>query len=486
MKVQTSYISPVCLLSIALITSQRIKSVEKEQTTEQKTPYNVLFLMADDMRPELGCYGVSEIKTPNIDRLAESGVLFQNAHCNAPVSGSSRASLLTGLYPNYPKRFVSFNASASKDAPDAIPLSRWFTDHGYQTISNGKVFHNLEDHADSWSETPWRVNPKGHGSDWAEYNKWEVWMNDASGRTIHPKTMRGPFCEMAEVPDSAYDDGKATLRTINDLQRLKAKGEPFFLACGFWRPHLPFNAPKKYWDLYERNEIQLADNRYLPKGLPKEVTGSQEIFGYARVGDTADESFQREAKHGYYASISYVDAQIGAILEALDRLGLSENTIVVLLGDHGWHLGEHTFFGKHNLMHRATHVPLIIRVPGGKRGKAEAMVEFVDIYPTLCDLCQLPTPGKQLQGESMTPILRNIKEEIKENVYIQWNGGENAVNQNYNYAEWNKADGRVNRMLFDHKIDKEENVNRAKDPAYNLVIDSFSEFLKEKKRSLNK
>lgn len=440
---------------------------------------NVLFLMADDLRPELGCYGVEEVKTPNIDRLAAGGVLFGNAYCNVPVSGASRASLLTGVYPRYPNRFVAFDAWACRDAPEAVPISHWFTDHGYYTISNGKIFHNIRDHADSWSEYPWRVHPEGYGKDWADYNKWELWMNDASGRTINPKTMRGPFCEAADVPDSAYDDGKGALRTIADLKRLKERGEPFFLACGFWRPHLPFNAPKKYWDMYRREDIPLADNRYRPEGLPGRVQGSREIFAYARVDDTDDDAFQREAKHGYYASVSYVDAQIGLILDALDSLGLAENTVVVLLGDHGWHLGEHTFWGKHNLMDRATRVPLIVRVPGVKPKTVRRVVEFVDLYPTLCELCGLDEPEGQLDGVSLVPLLLNRRNGTKEHVYIQWEGGDNAVDVRYNYAEWPNRNGNKERMLFDHKIDPQENRNRAGEQRYERIMDRSSQFLKK-------
>ena len=238
-----------------------ISSILRAQ--QDASQMNVLFIMADDMRPELGCYGVDVVKTPNMDRLAASGVLFQNAYCNIPVSGASRASLLTGVYPHYPDRFISFSAYASKDCPEAIPISGWFTRNGYHTISDGKVFHHISDHADSWSEPPYRNHPNGYDVYWAEYNKWELWMNSESGKTINPKTMRGPFCESADVPDTAYDDGKLANRAIRDLKRMKEAGKPFFLACGFWKPHLPFNAPKKYWDLYKREEIPLATNRFL-------------------------------------------------------------------------------------------------------------------------------------------------------------------------------------------------------------------------------
>lgn len=444
---------------------------------------NVLFIMADDLRPELGCYGVKEIKTPNIDRLAASSVLFQNAYCNVPVSGASRASLLTGVYPCYPNRFMAFDAWASKDYPSAVPISRWFTDHGYYTISNGKIFHNIKDHDDSWSEYPWRVNPEGYGADWADYNKWEIWMNKESGNTINPKTMRGPFCESADVPDTAYDDGKGAIRTILDLHRLKKKGKPFFLACGFWRPHLPFNAPQKYWDLYKRDEIPLAGNQYLPSGLPKKVTGSREIFSYARVENTTDEAFQREAKHGYYACVSYIDAQIGLILDALEELELDKNTIVVLVGDHGWALGEHTFWGKHTLMDKATHVPLIIKAPGMKPGKSKSLVQFVDLYPTLCELTGLPEPENQLQGKSVVPVLKNPRSSVHNQVYIQWAGGDNVVDGRYSYTQWlTKAGGDF--MLFDHKQDKAENHNVASNPKNRTLMERFSKIISEIKHQL--
>lgn len=445
---------------------------------------NVLFLMADDMRPELGCYGIEAVKTPNLDRLASTGVLFQNAYCNIPVSGASRASMLTGKYPKYPGRFTHYAARASKDCPEAIPLSGWFTSHGYYTLSDGKVFHHIEDHSDSWSEPPYRLHPKGYDSYWAEYNRWELWMNQASAKTINPKTKRGPFCEWAEVPDTAYADGKLALKAIEDLKRLKEKGKPFFMACGFWKPHLPFNAPKKYWDIYDREKIPMADNRYRSEGLPKQIQNSGEIYSYAKTTTPDDIYFLKEAKHGYYACLSYVDAQIGKVLDALDELGLSDNTIVVFLGDHGWHLGEHGFLGKHNLMDHATHVPLIVRVPGMEKGKSKSMVEFVDLYPTLCELCGLPTPKDQLDGTSFVPILKDVHAKTKDHVYIQWNGGDNTVNERYNYVEW-KKDGELRAsMLFDHDIDPKENKNRVNETVYQNDIQRFSNDIKVKKEHL--
>lgn len=442
---------------------------------------NVLFLMADDMRPELGCYGVETVKTPNLDHLANTGVLFQNAYCNVPVSGASRASLFTGVYPHYPNRFVHYAAYASKDCPKAIPLSGWFKQQGYYTISDGKVFHHITDHADSWSEQPYRNHSKGYETYWAEYNRWELWQNEASARTINPKTKRGPFCEWAEVPDTAYDDGKLAVRAIADLKRLKKQGKPFFMACGFWKPHLPFNAPKKYWDLYDREKIPMAQNRYRSQGLPKQVQNSTEINAYARTSTPDDIYYLKEVKHGYYACLSYVDAQIGKVLDALDELGLAENTIVVFLGDHGWHLGEHGFLGKHNLMDRATHIPLMVRVPGMQKGKTKSMVELVDLYPTLCELCGIPAPKGQLQGASFVPVLRNLHAKTKDHVYIQWGGGDNVVDERYSYTLWMKDEKMNAHMLFDHEIDSEENKNRVLESQYGDDIRRLSEKIKEHK-----
>lgn len=445
---------------------------------------NVLFLIADDLRPELGCYGVEGIRTPNIDSLASQSVLFTNAYCNIPVSGASRASLLTGLYPLYPDRFTSFDASAEEDCPEAIPISQWFKDNGYYTVSNGKVFHNISDHAETWSETPWRVNPEGYGSDWADFNKWELWLSKESANFIHPRTKRGPFCEAADVDDDAYDDGKATLKTIEDLSRLKEMRKPFFLACGFWRPHLPFNSPKKYWDLYERDSIPLADNFYLPENLPKQVKPSGEVKGYGKVEDTNSLEFQKEAKHGYWASVSYIDQQIGLILQELNRLGLAENTIIVLLGDHGWHLGEHTFWGKHNLMREATHTPLMISIPSGFKGECEDIVEFVDIYPTLCDLVNIPYPADQLEGESMIDLLRDKSRE-KNDAFIQWERGKNVVDSVYSYTEWKSKNNVLTNMLFDRcdDIDENKNISSTVDKS---VIKKYSLLIEGKHNKIKK
>lgn len=482
-----NHAQPLYLVSaFALIASVHVYGQKSNKTNAINGKMNVLFIIADDMRPELGCYGVEDIMTPHVDKLAEQATVFLNAYCNIPVSGASRASLLTGMYPRYPKRFTAFDASAEKDCPDAIPLSECFKKNGYYVVSNGKVFHNITDHAHSWSETPWRVHPDGYGKDWAEYNKWELWQNDESSHYIHPKTLRGPFCEFADASDTIYIDGRVARKTIADLQRLKEREEPFFLACGFWRPHLPFNAPKKYWDLYKRDDIRLASNPYRPKDLPKQVTSSGEIRGYGKFTTYKDEQFQHEAKHGYYACVSYIDAQIGLILDELERLELSENTIVVILGDHGWHLGEHGFWGKHNLMQHSTHAPLIVRVPHCKGGKAKGIVEFVDIYPTLCELCGVTIPENQLQGKSFVPILKDSKARTKEYAFVQWGAGYNVVSERYSTAIWLKNDSVISKMMFDHQVDAAENENRVKCDYLEKELARQEAYIVDKKSILEK
>lgn len=316
-----------------------LRATGADDKVKSKRP-NVLFIAVDDLRPQLGCYRHSETLSPNIDKLAAGGTLFERAYCNVPVCGPSRVSVLTGIRTDSRQ----WKTSNLKTKYTTLPLL--FKKNGYHVLSNGKVLHHMSDRQDDWSEAPWRSVAIYHGKkDWANYNAYGVWQDDKSGETINPRTKRGPYCEAAEVPDNAYQDGKVADKTIADLKRMKAANKPFFLACGFWRPHLPFNAPKKYWDMYKRKDVAPAPNRFAPKDLNAPCRTSGEIDGYALTGKRKQtEEFHREARHAYYACVSYVDAQIGKVMKALDSLGLSDNTIVVLWGDHGWNLGEHNFW----------------------------------------------------------------------------------------------------------------------------------------------
>lgn len=439
---------------------------------------NVLFIVVDDLRPELGCYGSDAVITPHIDALANHSVVFQNAYCNVPVSGASRASLLTGVYPDFSKRrFVDAETYAQKDLPGVVTLPQAFKNSGYYTVSLGKVFHHYNDRTDSWSETPWIVSPAS--GDWALYNKWNVWKNEVRDKDLHPQSHRGPYCEAADKVDSCYEDNQIAKKAVEELGRLKRKQQPFFLAVGFRKPHLPFIAPKKYWDLYKREDIKMADNRYRPVGLPRQVQSSREIYQYTHTDNTSLDAFHREARHAYYACASFIDAQVGLVLDELKRLHLQDNTIVILLGDHGRHLGEHDFWGKHTLMKQSTHAPLMISLPYGNYGNTKSIVEFVDIYPSLCDVCGISLP-EHLQGKSFLPTLLNPKKKHRDYAFIQWGRGVNLVTQDYSYAEWyDQVQKSVGEMLFDHRNDPEENKNVAGDTKYRKTIKRFKCYLKK-------
>ena len=440
---------------------------------------NVLLLVVDDLRPELGCYG-SSVQTPNIDRMASQSVIFQNAYCNIPVSGASRASLLTGVYPDFEqKRFVDAEAYAQRDLPGVTTLPQAFKEQGYRTVSLGKVFHHHDDRTDSWSEDPWIVSPAS--GDWADYNKWNVWKRPIEEKDLHPKSHRGPYYESAELPDSCYEDHQIARKAVQTLGELKAEGKPFFLAVGFRKPHLPFIAPQKYWDLYMEENIAIANNRYRPQKLPRQVQGSREIYQYTQTDNTSSDPFHRRTRHAYYACVSFVDAQIGLVLDGLERLELDKNTIIVLLGDHGWHLGEHDFWGKHTLLAEATHVPLVIKGPDWQQATTQSIVELVDIYPTLCDACHIPAPS-HLQGKSFLPTLKRPQTKHRPYAYIQWGRGNNLVSERYSYAEWYDGNGQLTgKLLFDHQKDPQENKNVSTDEEYKRQTADFHTQMKKAK-----
>lgn len=440
---------------------------------------NILFIAVDDLRTQLGCYGRRQVLSPNIDRLASEGVLFNRAYCQVPVCGASRASLLTGIRPDFSlRRFTNANTRADADVPHAVTLPQHFKENGYYTISNGKVFHYMQDSPQSWSRSPYRVydyDTDGAG-DWGKHHFDKIWLAPESKNHISAQG-RGPFSEAAEVPDDAYEDGQVANKTISDLRSLKNRNRPFFLACGFSRPHLPFNVPKKYYDLYDPAALELAPNRFAIADKPRQCTNSSEIRAYSQIeGWPEDESFHRRALHGYFACVSYIDALIGRLLNELKALDLDRHTIVVLWGDHGWHLGEHNFWGKHNTLNNALQVPLIVRAPGLRQGAtANALVEFVDLYPTLCELTNLPRPASHtLDGQSVVPLLKDPALPWKEAVFSQWQSGSAVKTDRYLYTEWTSG----SRMLFDHAADPDENINLANDPSCEPIVTRHRDLLK--------
>jgi len=444
---------------------------------------NVLFIAVDDLRPQLGCYGQQQIRSPHIDRLATSGLLFERTYCQQAICMASRASLLSGYRPD--KGQIYRNGPLFDHVPDALTLNQHFVNNGYEAVAMGKIYHHASDYRRGWSREAFR--PEG---------RWEGrgYLSEEAKRRVreytenHPKAKRqgmGPAFEAPDVPDEAYPDGLIAEHAVKELNRLKDK--PFFLAVGFMKPHLPFNAPKKYWDLYSEDRIKLAENPFAPKEAPGEaLTSWGELRGYHGMPQKGPMPGDLAVKliHGYYACVSYTDAMIGRVLDELDRLKLSEKTVVVLWGDHGWKLGDHGMWCKHTNFEVDTRVPLIIRAPGMKAAgkKTSALTEFVDIYPTLCELCGLDLPG-HLEGTSMAPLLENPGRPWKRAVFSQYPRGQvmgySMRTGRYRYTEWrNIESGAVKaRELYDHRQDSMENINLAGSPEFRDTVKTLAVML---------
>lgn len=434
---------------------------------------NVLFLVVDDLRPQLGCYGQRQMITPHIDGLAERSILFRRAYCQVPVCGASRASFLTGVRPTR-RRFVTYEAWVDRDLEGALTLPQHFREAGYVTHACGKVFHHRTDTAErSWCEEPWRPQI---GGTWRNYLLLENRKLDAA------EDHRGPPFECADVPDNAYFDGQIADHAVAWLGRLGRGNEPFFLAVGFVKPHLPFNAPARYWDLYDADDVPLADNPYRPDGAPDEAMHNwgelRAYFDVPKEGPVSDE-MARKLVHGYYAATSYTDAQVGRVLAQLDQLGLRDGTIVILWGDHGWQLGEHGLWCKHCNFQTSLNAPLIVSAPGAAGGReSAALVEFVDVFPSLCELAGLAVPG-QLEGTSLAPLLSDPDRPWKQAAFSRYHAGDSIRTDRYLYTEWHDDEGRrTARMLYDHQTDAAENVNIAERVEHGERVAELSRMLK--------
>lgn len=422
---------------------------------QPQSKLNILFIAIDDLKPVLGCYGDKIIKTPNIDRLAKMGTVFLSNYCQQAVCGPTRASLLTGMRPDV--TMVRDLKTKMRDMnPNILTLPEYFISQGYSTSGVGKIFHpscvDKKYDPQSWSipfivpnesdyfnglpaqkhyqspelktlqakENASIANTKGKKND-----KKEALDEDGGG-------LRGPAIECLDLPDNAYEDGVSALLAEQQLTKLTNGKKPFFLAVGFHKPHLPFVAPKKYWDLYQQKDMPVAefqehaanskDFEYQNSGELTSYSGVKEFAKYAkkegnRIGLTIAK--QKELIHGYYAAVSYTDAQVGVLLNTLKKLGTLNNTIIVLWGDHGWHLGDHDMWGKHTNYEQATKSPLIIVAPGLKSGQTKSMTEFVDVFPTLCELAGGTVPT-YLDGKSLVPLMKNNKVSVKEYAMSQY------------------------------------------------------------------
>lgn len=454
-------------------------------------PLNVLFIAVDDLRPEIGCYGAAHMKSPNIDKLASRGLLFERAYCQVAVCNPSRNSILSGCRPDTTGVFDNQHF-LRPNMPDVLTLPQHFKNSGYTAISLGKIFHHSEkepgDDPQSWSEPAWY-----HGEPYRHWFSKEsldyVKQLKALPKDRQPKQLRAAPFEAADEPDASYPDAQTAAKAIETLQRLKAEGKPFFLGVGFVKPHLPFTCPQKYWDLYPADTIKLASNAYKPKAAPEPAFhNNYELRSYGTVPPKSEvvDEMALNLIRGYRTCVSFMDAQLGRVLDELDRLGLRENTIVVFWGDHGYHLGENGLWTKMTNFELGTHAPLIVSVPGQKTAgqRSKALVEHVDMYPTLTQLCGLPHP-KHLEGTSFVPLIEKPDRSWKKAAFSQYLRpgkppimGRSIRTDRWRYTEWRDPKGNlIGTELYDETNDSQENTNIAGEAAHVETVKQLAEQL---------
>jgi iduronate 2-sulfatase len=457
-------------------------------------PPNILFLVADDLNCALACYGDPVAVTPNLDRLAARGLVFELAYCQQAVCNPSRSSFLTGLRPDtvgVDDLRKSFRETAP-DGMDLVTLPQHFKNQGWFCQNIGKLFHNMGDTQDrrSWSidEAFFRGT---HADD-------TVFANAASPPGWTKPEYKAPVTEAPELPDTTYRDGQIAELAAAVLRQYPNDGQPFFLAVGFWRPHLPFVAPKRYWDLYDPDDIPLPDPAVAPEGVPAiALHPSREIRGYGLVPKGRDFTEQeiRHYRHGYYASISFLDAQVGKILDALRDGGHADKTLVVFTSDHGFHIGEHALWGKTSNFELDARVPLIIAdpcAPAGHGRKTRALAELVDLYPTLAHRAGIAQslPGN-LEGDDLSPVIADPDKRVKDAAFTQhqqpfygnpkdWQAWGYSVRTNrWRYTEWRaiQSDEIIARELYDHENDPSETRNLAQDRAHTEVLEAHAAWI---------
>lgn len=439
----------------------------------EKARPNVLFLICDDLNCDMGCYGHPQVRTPHIDSLAARGVRFDRAYCQYPLCGPSRASFMTGMYPD--QTLVRRNAIYIREhVPNVVTLSQMFRANGYFATRVGKIYHyNVPKHIGtsghddpySWNAT---FNPRGRDVD-----------DEDKIFSLRPGNFGGTLSWLAaDGTDEEQTDGMAATQTVALLREYAASRQPFFLAVGLYRPHTPYVAPKKYFDMYPRNEIRVPR---VPDGyfdtLPKPARQS-----LRRKKDQVDlpDKLAREAIQAYYASITFADAQIGRVLDALRKTGLDDNTIVLFTSDHGYHMGEHGHYQKLTLFENAARVPLIISAPGMRAaGQVSATpVEMVDFYPTLAELTGLKPP-KSVSGVSLAGVLDDANQAPRQSALTQYANGYSIRTERYRYTEWG-ADGAEGAELYDHKSDPQEMQNLASSPNHTEQLEVLSKMLRDR------
>ena len=457
----------------------------KAQQAKNEKPKNVLLILVDDLKPTLGCYGDQIAVSPNIDKLADAGTRFNKAYCNQAVSMASRYNLLTGAR-STSTGLYNFGSEFRDVYPDAVTLPQYFMKAGYHAEGIGKVFHighgNTDDKA-SWSIPHHKEKvieylvPESTGRqltrEEAYFENTHLYFPDLPPNRELP---RGAAWESPDVLDDAYADGRIATHAISRFRELKKTPEqPFFMALGFMRPHLPFSAPKKYWDMYDPAELPMPeyekDPEYAP-GVAIKRGGEIDQFTPIPAGQYVyPDSLTRKLIHGYYASVSYMDAQLGRVIDELKRLDMFDNTIIVLWGDHGWHLGDHGYWTKHTNYEQANIIPLIVVAPGVSEpgSSTDQLAETVDIYPTLTDLAGLgkPVASQPIDGLSMVPVLKNTEKRIRDHAYHAFPRGRYSARairtDRYRIVEWKNWDDATDVMyeLYDYKVDPLETKNVA-------------------------
>lgn len=471
--------NPVRIVRIAALCWFGSVTAFAAEPVRVSSPPNVLLICVDDLKPMLGCYGDRTVKSPNIDRLAARGMLFERAFCNQAVCSPSRNSLLVGLRPQT-LGIYDLGTNFRRSRPDAVTLPQIFKQHGWRTEALGKIFHvghgNHEDPA-SWSVPHWKANVVAYALPGSKAKEGLTREEALFANKPANNLPRGAAYEAADVSDNTYPDGALADEAILRLQAAKQKpAVPFFLAVGFVKPHLPLVAPKKYWDLYDRATFKLAEVRTPPAGAPSYAPQfGGELRQYSGIPESGplNDDLQRTLIHGYHAAVSYMDAQLGRVVNELDRLGLAQNTIVVLWGDHGWHLGDHGIWCKHTNYEQAARIPLLVAVPGAKASaRTTALAETVDLYPTLCELAGLPPP-KDLDGRSFAGTLRDPNAPTKNHtIHVYPRTGPNKTpligrairTARYRLVEWKKIDAPADSAeleLYDYETDPLETKNLA-------------------------
>lgn len=442
-----------------------------------KPAYNVLFIFVDDLRPELGCYGNDYIHSPNIDQLAAKAVVFKKQFVTVPTCGASRASILTGMLPRSLNDLSNdlleqkIAAGLEKTGPESFVHA--LRSKGYYTVGIGKISHSPDGYIYKYLDKKGTEMELPHSWDEMLFNagKWGTGWNaffgyaDGSNRNQLKGEVR-PY-ESAVVTDDSYPDGLTADLAVGKLQELAGKKQPFFMGVGFFKPHLPFNAPKKYWDLYDESNIALTSSPQVPLNVnPASLHQSGEFNGYklgeekAALSNPLSDAYARKLRHAYYAGVSYIDAQIGKVLAELRKSNLEKNTIVVLWGDHGWHLGDDRVWGKHTMSEYALRSPLIIKVPGTSAASCDKVVSSVDVYPTLMELCKVKQVT-QTDGRSLSPLLKNPADQNWNDIaYSYFKKGITVRTAQYRFTRYFRNEEPAEE-LYDHRNDPYENTNIA-------------------------